>query len=55
MEYLPSEKISISVAVTLGPGGFDAEGNYKNRADYLFRAIGAVVAPQSPPLALPAG
>ena len=37
--YLPSEKVSISVAVTLAPGGFDADGNYKNRADYLFRSI----------------
>lgn len=53
--YLPSEKISISVAVTLNPGGFDADGNYKNRADYLFRSIGAVVAPQNAPLPLPAG
>ncbi len=39
--HLPSERISISVAVTLGPGGLDSEGNDKNRADYLFRAIGA--------------
>jgi CubicO group peptidase (beta-lactamase class C family) len=53
--YLPSEKISISVAVTLNPGGFDADGNYRNRADYLFRSIGAVVTPQNAPLPLPAG
>ncbi|MEP6632198.1 MAG: serine hydrolase domain-containing protein [Lapillicoccus sp.] len=52
--YLPSEKISISVAATLNPGGFDDQGNYLNRADYLFRSIGAVVAPNSPPPALPA-
>ena len=53
--YLPAEKVSISVAATLDPAGFDEQGNYKNRADYLFRSIGAVVAPQSPPPPLPAG
>jgi len=53
--YLLSEKVSISVAVTLAPGGFDADGNYKNRADYLFRSIGAVVTPDNAPLPLPPG
>ena len=29
------------------------QGNYPNRADYLFREIGAVVAPGAPPPQLP--
>ena len=53
--YLPAEKISISIAVTLDPAGFDDQGNYKNRADYLFRSVGAVVAPQNAPPPLPPG
>ena len=53
--YLLSEKVSVSAAVTLTPGGFDAEGKDKNRAEYLFRAIGAVVTPDNAPLPLPPG
>jgi hypothetical protein len=37
------------VAVTYLPGAFDAEGNYANAADRLFRSIGAVVAPDDAP------
>ena len=51
--YLPAEKLTISVAVTYNPAGFDGQGNYSNRADYMFRAIADVVAPQNRPPALP--
>jgi CubicO group peptidase (beta-lactamase class C family) len=47
--YLPSEEIAIAVAVTHLPAAFDAQGNYPNAADSLFRSIGAVVAPDDPP------
>jgi CubicO group peptidase (beta-lactamase class C family) len=47
--YLPSKKIAIAVAVTFGPAAFDAEGNYSNSSDAIFRAIGAVMAPDDPP------
>ncbi len=47
--YLPSQEIAIAVAVTYLPGAFDAEGNYANAADRLFRSIGAVVAPDDAP------
>jgi CubicO group peptidase (beta-lactamase class C family) len=47
--YLPSEGIAIAVAVTYLPAAFDAQGNYPNAADSLFRSIGAVVAPDDPP------
>jgi CubicO group peptidase (beta-lactamase class C family) len=47
--YLPAEQISIAVAVTYLPAAFDAQGNYANSADTLFRSIGAVVAPNDPP------
>ena len=43
------------MAFTLTPGGFDADCNYKNRADYLFRSICAVVTPDNAPLPLPPG
>jgi CubicO group peptidase (beta-lactamase class C family) len=51
--YLPSERIAIALAVTLEPAAFDDQGNYNNRSDYLFRRIGAVVAPDDPPPPLP--
>jgi CubicO group peptidase (beta-lactamase class C family) len=47
--YLPSQGIAIAVAVTYLPAAFDAQGNYPNAADSLFRSIGAVVAPDDPP------
>src|SRR3954471_19694106 len=47
--YLPSEHIAIAVAVTYLPAAFDAQGNYPNAADSLWRTIGAVVAPNDPP------
>jgi hypothetical protein len=51
--YLPSEKVAIAVAVTYLPGAFDAQGNFPNSSDTLFRAVGAVVAPKDPPPPLP--
>jgi CubicO group peptidase (beta-lactamase class C family) len=47
--YLPSQETAIAVAVTYLPTAFDAEGNYANAADRLFRSIGAVVAPDDAP------
>ena len=47
--YLPSKKIAIAVAVTFGEGAFDAQGNYANRGETLFRAIGALLAPDDAP------
>jgi CubicO group peptidase (beta-lactamase class C family) len=47
--YLPSQEVAVAVAVTYQPGAFDAEGNYANAADRLFRLIGAVVAPDDAP------
>jgi CubicO group peptidase (beta-lactamase class C family) len=53
--YLPSEGIAIAVAVTYLPAAFDAQGNYANSADALFRSVGAVVAPDDPPPTVPEG
>lgn len=47
--YLPSERISIAVAVTFAPEAFDAQGDYSNAADTLFRRIGAELAPEDAP------
>lgn len=47
--YLPSHKIAIAVAVTYLPEAFDAQGNFANSSDLLFRRIGAVVAPDAAP------
>jgi CubicO group peptidase (beta-lactamase class C family) len=51
--YLPSQGIAIAVAVTYLPTALDAQGNYANSADALFRSIGAVVAPNDPPPTAP--
>jgi CubicO group peptidase (beta-lactamase class C family) len=53
--YLPSQEIAIAVAVTYLPAAVDAQGNYANSADALFRSIGAVVAPNDPPPTGPGG
>jgi CubicO group peptidase (beta-lactamase class C family) len=53
--YLSSQGIAIAVAVTYLPAAFDAQGNYANSADALFRSIGAVVAPDDPPPTAPGG
>ncbi len=47
--YLPAKKIAIAVAVTYRPEAFDAQGNYVNAADPLFRRIGAELAPDDAP------
>ena len=47
--YLASQKIAIGVAVTYRPEAFDAQGNYSNQADVLFRKIGALMAPDDAP------
>jgi CubicO group peptidase (beta-lactamase class C family) len=47
--YLPSKKIAIAVAVTFAPRAFDAQGNYTNSSDGIFRAIGAYLAPSAAP------
>jgi CubicO group peptidase (beta-lactamase class C family) len=47
--FLPSKKIAIAVAVTFEPGAFDAQGNYNNSSDAVFRLIGAYMAPNDPP------
>jgi CubicO group peptidase (beta-lactamase class C family) len=47
--YLPSKKIAVAVAVTFAPGAFDAQGNYTNSSDAIFRAIGAHLAPSAAP------
>lgn len=47
--YLPSQKIAIAVAVTYAEGGFEADGSPHNKADTLFRAIGAQLAPDDAP------
>lgn len=52
--FLPSEKITIAVAVTYGPAAFDDAGVYKNEADTLFRKIGAQLAPADAPPTPPA-
>jgi CubicO group peptidase (beta-lactamase class C family) len=53
MAYLPSKKIAIAVFVTYAPEAFDAEGNYHNSSDGLFRSIGTYLAPDDPPPPVP--
>jgi len=52
MAYLPSKNIAIAVAITYGPGAYNAQGTTANSNDQLFREIGAYMAPGDPP---PAG
>jgi CubicO group peptidase (beta-lactamase class C family) len=52
--YLPEEKIAIAVAATFAPEAFDAEGDYSNASEVLFRRIGAELAPDHAPPAPPA-
>jgi CubicO group peptidase (beta-lactamase class C family) len=47
--YLPSRRIAIAVAVTFAEGAFDAQGDYTNAADTVFRKIGAELAPDDAP------
>lgn len=49
--YLPQEKVSIAIEVTLNVKGFSPEGGAPNNAQALFREIGAIVSPaHSPPV-----
>ncbi len=52
--YLPEKKVAIAVAATFAPQAFDAEGNYANTAEVLFRRIGAELAPDRAPPVPPA-
>lgn len=47
--YLPKNKIAIAVAVTYKPEAFNAEGQYGNGGDALFRLIGKHLAPDDAP------
>lgn len=47
--YLPARKIAIAVATTFAPAAFDADGDYTNAAEALFREIGAELAPDDAP------
>jgi len=52
--YLPSQKVAVSVAVTFAEEAFGPDGSYPeatgpNGADLIWRAIGALVAPNDPP------
>lgn len=48
--YLPSKRISIALAYTLNEKGFDSEGNYSNYPTALYSQIGAILAPEDPPV-----
>ncbi len=52
--YLPSQKIAVAVSVTFEEAAFDADGDYSNSADALFREIGAYLAPDDAPPTRPA-
>ncbi|HEX9177957.1 MAG TPA: serine hydrolase domain-containing protein [Mycobacterium sp.] len=47
--YLPSQKMALAVVTTFTEQAFDAQGNYDNEADTLFRRIGAELAPGDAP------
>ncbi len=47
--YLPAEKVAIAVAATFEPAAFDADGNYHNEADTLFRKIATELEPDHAP------
>jgi CubicO group peptidase (beta-lactamase class C family) len=47
--YLPSQKVALAVVTTFAEQAFDAQGNYANEADTLFRRIGAELAPNDAP------
>jgi CubicO group peptidase (beta-lactamase class C family) len=47
--YLPAQKIAIAAVVTFLPGAFDAQGNYANSSEQLFRAIVTYLAPNDAP------
>jgi CubicO group peptidase (beta-lactamase class C family) len=47
--YLPAQKIAIAAVVTFLPGAFDAQGNYTNSSEQIFRAVAAYLAPNDAP------
>lgn len=49
MAYLPKKDVAIAVSVTFGEKAFDADGNYPNASDGIFREIGALMAPKDAP------
>ncbi len=49
MAYLPGKDVTIAVATTFKQEAFSAEGDYPNASDGIFREIGALMAPKSPP------
>jgi CubicO group peptidase (beta-lactamase class C family) len=51
--YLPSQRISISVATTFLPAAFDCNGVYPNSSDTVFRAIGDYLAGNDRPPSVP--
>jgi hypothetical protein len=48
--YLPSQPISIALAVTFKASSFDADGNYSKYWNTLYGEIGKVLAPDNPPV-----
>ncbi|MEZ5159194.1 MAG: serine hydrolase domain-containing protein [Candidatus Nanopelagicales bacterium] len=49
MAFLPGKDVAIAVATTYKRGAFDADGNYSNASDSIFREIGALMAPKDAP------
>jgi CubicO group peptidase (beta-lactamase class C family) len=50
MAYLPPRKIAIALVTTFGEGAFADDGSYRHASHIeLFTAIGAALAPESPP------
>jgi CubicO group peptidase (beta-lactamase class C family) len=47
--YLPSQQLAIAVVVTFTPDAFDAQGNYTNASDAVFRSISVYLAPNDAP------
>lgn len=52
--YLRPEEVAIAVAVTFEPAAFDADGDYHNEADTLFRKIATELEPDHAPPRRPA-
>jgi CubicO group peptidase (beta-lactamase class C family) len=48
--YLPSQRISIALAVTFKASAFDVLGNYSSYWSSLYAQIGKVMAPHDPPI-----
>jgi hypothetical protein len=48
--YLPSERVSIALALTFKPSTYDYAGNVNGYWIKLYSQIGAVLAPSDPPV-----